>query len=109
MKPYVLFGIDKYHHARALAIVNADGIAAAAEKLGGKVREARTVGENDPYRLTADKGQECAIFTPGPCTDEVLAAATGPADAATKLVAYYRYGTDNVYRQYQLATLPVAG
>lgn len=109
MKPYVLFGIDKYHHARALAIINADGIAAAADRLGGRIRDARTVGENDPYRLTVDKGQECAVFTPGPCTDEVLAAATGPADAAAKLVAYYRYGTDNVYRHYMLGTLPIAG
>lgn len=109
MKPYVLFRIDKYHHARALAVINADGIAAAANRLGGRIRDARTVGENDPYRLTVDKGQECAVFTPGPCTDEVLAAATGPADAAAKLVAYYRYGTDNVYRHYMLGTLPIAG
>ncbi|MEY4744232.1 MAG: hypothetical protein RL272_177 [Candidatus Parcubacteria bacterium] len=106
MKTFVLFGIDKYHHGRALALVVADDVADAARKFGGMVRDVRVVGENDPYRLTVDRGQECATFTPGPCTDEVLAAATGPADAASMLTAYYRYGTDNVYRQYLLGTLP---
>ncbi len=109
MRTYVLFGIDKYHHSRALATVLADDAAAAAAKLGGTSRNARVVGENDPYRLTVDKGQECAAFTPGPCTDEVLAAASGPADAASRLVAYYRYGTDNVYRQYLIGSLPSVG
>ena len=109
MKPYVLLGIDKYHHARPLAVVMAGGLAAAAAKLGGTIDAVRVVGENDPFRLHVDRGQECAVFAPGNCTDEVLAAATGPADAASALVAYYRYGTDNVYRRYLLGSFPVVG
>ncbi|HTM68360.1 MAG TPA: hypothetical protein VL426_03605 [Candidatus Binatia bacterium] len=109
MKPFILVGIDKYHHARIVCIVIAADAAEAARKLGGDAGPSRTVGESDPHLLYFDRGQQCCAFKPGACTDEVLASASaggGPSDATQRLMSYYRYGTDNIYREYLLGTAP---
>lgn len=111
MKPYVLFGIDKYHGKRLICIVSAATIEDAARKLGGAARDAGVVASGSPRQLYVDAGQECATFVPGDCTDEVLAQASAPAaggsEAAHRLMAYYRYGTDHIYREYVLGTAPL--
>lgn len=109
MKPFVLLGIDKYQGKRLICVVEADDIASAARKLGGEARDPVIVGEQSPERLYFDRGQECAAFVPGNCTDEVLAAAAAKvgSEAEGRLAAFYRYGTDNVYRGYVLGTAPV--
>ncbi|HTK05492.1 MAG TPA: hypothetical protein VL500_07940 [Candidatus Eisenbacteria bacterium] len=104
MTPYVLLAIDKYGHHRFVCTVEAPTIREAAKKLAGDLSDVRRIGQNDPYRLAFDIGQECGEFTPGDGTYEVLAAAANPAirDAIRDLEAYYRYGTDNCYKGYLL-------
>ena len=108
MKPYVLLGIDKYRNKRLICIVNAGDLTEAAAKLGGTVRDTMIVASGSPFQLYVDAGQECAVFTFGNCTDEVLAkAAAADRDETQRLIAYYRYGTDHIYREYVLGTVPV--
>lgn len=104
MKTFVLLSIGKNHDIRLVGIVIADSLVAAADKLGGTLSDVRSVGEQDPYRLYFDVGYECGAFKPGPCTHEVLAAASAPAmkRAISDLVAYYRYGTTDCHIGYVL-------
>lgn len=107
MKPFILLGIDKYRHARHVCVILAADPAEAARKLGGTIGPARAVRGDDPHRLYFDEGQVASTFVPGDCTDEILAkasAAGGAPDARERLIAYYRYGTTNIYREYLLGT-----
>ena len=108
MKPFVLLAIDKYQHHHLVCVILAPTLREAAGKLAGTLSEPRRVGQNDPYRLAFDVGEECGAFTPGDGTYDVLRAAANPAlgDAVRDLEAYYRYGTDNCYKGYLLGSAP---
>lgn len=109
MHPYVLLAIDKYQHHRLVCVVLAPSLREAAGKLAGTLSDARRVGQNDPYRLAFDVGEECAAFAPSEGTYEALRAAANPAlgDAVRDLAAYYRYGTDNCHKGYLLGSASV--
>lgn len=107
MKPFLLLGIDKYHHARVICVILAADESEAARKLGGSIGPVRRVDDHGPDLLYFDRGRSAATFTPGDCTHEVLAKAAaegGWSDANERLLSYYRYGTTNVYREYLLGS-----
>ncbi len=108
MKAFALFGIDKYEHERLLAVVMDDSLVQAASRIGGKLTDAGP-SERSRYRTHVPPEQTCGEFSPGDCTDEMLANITRPdadGDASRRLWAFYRFGTKNVYRRFIMTSVP---
>lgn len=112
MKTYALYGIDKYNHDRLLCVVQAADIREAARKFGGEAKAPTTVSGNSRFRLHVAGGHECAVFTRGNCTAEIVAqaeraTAASPADADT--VGGMQYGFANIYKELLIGSVPSIG
>jgi hypothetical protein len=109
MKTFVLFGITKYGTPRLLSVIQAEDLAKAGELLGGSLSDVGGT-ERPEFQLYFELGAQCAVFTPGICTPEMLAKASENSSLNVEdLVGHYRYRFQNIFNKVVIGTAPRLG